>query len=162
MKRLQTLLVAGAFALSSASLAPAALAADPHHHGHGTEAAKLQLDHGKKWATDAALRRGMEAIRDTVNDAAPPVHKGTAKPAAYAELGKRVEIEVGRIVAECKLPPAADEQLHIVVADLVAGTDAMKAAKSGAEGRKGLLQVAGTLATYDKYFDHPGWKAKRP
>lgn len=162
MKTLTTLLATGAFALSAAALSPAILAATEHQHGHGEAPAKLQLDHGKKWKTDEPLRRGMTSIRDAVHGAPAPLHKGTAKPEAYAELGKRVEIEVGRIVAECKLPPAADEQLHIVVADLVAGTDAMKAAKSGAEGRKGLLQVAGTLATYDKYFDHPGWKAKRP
>jgi len=159
MKRLATLLAAGTFGLAAAALSPATtLAADPHAHGHEAGTAKLQLDHGRKWATDAPLRRAMGAIRESVHGAPAPMHKGTAKPEAYAELGKRVEAEVGRIVAECKLPPAADEQLHIVVAELIAGADAMKAAKSGAEGRKGLLQVAATLTTYGKHFDHPGWK----
>lgn len=135
-----------------------ALAADKHEHGHAASPAKLQLDHGKKWATDEPLRKSMASIRGTVHGAPAPVHKGTAKPETYAELGLRVEADIATIVKECKLPPAADAQLHIVVADLVAGADAMKDAKNGKAGRDGLLKVDGALRSYGKYFDHPGWK----
>ncbi len=148
-----------AITLVAANLAPAALAADSHAHGPGAAPAKLQLDHGKKWATDAALRRGMEAIRGSVHGAPAPRHKGAAKPGDYAELGKRVEAEVGRIVQECKLPPEADAQLHLVVAELVAGADAMKGAKDAKAGRAGLVKVDGALKSYAKYFDHPNWTA---
>lgn len=157
MKTLATALAAGALALSAAALAPAVLAADPHDHGHGAAPAKLQLDHGKKWKTDEPLRRGMAAIRDTVNRAPAPLHKATAKPEAYAEVGKRVESEVGRIVKECKLPPEADAQLHIVIADVIAGADAMKGATNAPAGRAGLVKVDSALKAYAKYFDHPGW-----
>lgn len=162
MKRSTTLFAAGAFGLAFAMPLPsAALAADPHAHGHEAGAATLQLDHGKKWATDTPLRRGMDAIRAAVIGAPAPLHQGKAKPGAYAEVGRKVEAEVGKIVAECKLPPAADAQLHLLVAELIAGADAMKAAKTGAEGRDGLVKVAGTLTTYGKYFDHPGWKGAK-
>lgn len=153
MKIFSTLVAA--ISLAAVILGPAALAADTHAHGHGAAAAKLQLDHGKKWAADAALRRGMEAIREAVRRAPEPLHKATAKPQAYAELGNRVEAEVGRIVNECKLPPEADAQLHIVVAELIAGADAMKGAKDAKAGRAGLLKVDGALKSYAKYFDHP-------
>ncbi len=116
MKTLATLALVGAFALSAAAFSPAILAADEHAHGHGAAPMKLQLDHGKKWKTDEALRRGMSSIQETVHGAAAPLHKGTAKPEAYAELGNRVEADVGRIVKECKLPPEADAQLHVVLA----------------------------------------------
>ncbi len=69
-----------AVTLAALNLGPAALAADTHAHGHGAAPAKLQLDHGKKWATDAPLRRGMEAIREAVHGAPAPLHKATAKP----------------------------------------------------------------------------------
>ena len=158
MKTLTTLLATGAFALSAAALSPAILAATEHQHGHGEAPAKLQLDHGKKWKTDEPLRRGMTSIRDAVHGAPAPLHKGTAKPEAYAEVGNRVEADVGRIVKECKLPPEADAQLHIVIADVIAGADAMKGAKDAKAGRAGLIKVDGALKSYGKYFDHPGWK----
>ena len=158
MKTLTTLLATGAFALSAAALSPAILAATEHQHGHGEAPAKLQLDHGKKWKTDEPLRRGMTSIRDAVHGAPAPLHKGTAKPEAYAEVAGRIEADVGRIVKECKLPPDADAHLHIVVAEVIAGADAMKAARDGKAGRAGLVKVDGALKSYGKYFDHPGWK----
>lgn len=158
MKNLTTLLAAGAFALSAATLSPAILAATEHQHGHGEAPAKLQLDHGKKWKTDEPLRRGMTSIRETIHGAPAPLHRGTAKPEAYAEVARRVEADVGRIVKECKLPPEADAQLHLVIADVIAGADAMKGAKDAKAGRAGLIKVDGALKAYARYFDHPGWK----
>ena len=158
MKTLTTLLAAGAFALSAAVLSPAILAATEHQHGHGEAPVKLQLDHGKKWKTDEPLRRGMTSIRETIHGAPAPLHKGTAKPEAYAEVASRVEADVGRIVKDCKLPPAADAQLHLVIADVIAGADAMKGAKTAKAGQAGLIKVDGALKNYGRYFDHPGWK----
>ena len=161
MKTHAAMFTAAALALLPALLAPApVLAADPHAHGHGAGTAKLQLDHGKKWATDAPLRRGMAAIRETVHGAPPPLHKATAKPEAYAPVGARIEAEVGRIVAECKLPPDADAQLHLVIADVIAGADTMKSATTASAGRAGLVKVNSAFETYAKYFDHPGWNTK--
>jgi hypothetical protein len=146
-----------AFAIALAQ--PAAHAAEPHGHAPGHSASSgLQLDNGHKWATDAPLRRGMSEIRTAVDSASPAVHAGKAKPATYAALGKRVEGQVGRIVAECKLEPKADAMLHLVVADLVAGADAMKGAASGGEGRAGLLKVAVALDAYGKHFDDKAFK----
>lgn len=158
MKTLTTLLATGAFALSAAAHSPEILAATEHQHGQGAAPAKLQLDHGKKWKTDEPLRRGMASIREIVHGAPAPLHKGTAKPEAYAEVGSRVEADVGRIVKECKLPPEADAQLHLVIADVIAGADAMKGAKDAKSGRAGLVKVDGALKSYAKHFDHPGWK----
>jgi hypothetical protein len=35
----------------------------------------------------------------------------------------------------------------------------MKSAKLSAEGRGGLVKVAGALRNYGTFFDHPGWEA---
>jgi len=155
-------LAAAAFAASTALLViPPAFAADSHSHGHGAGPMALQLDHGKKWTTDAPLRRAMLSIREAVHGAPAALHKATAKPEAYAEVGNRIEADVGIIVKECKLPPDADAQLHVVVAEMIAGADAMKGAKDAKAGRAGLVKVNGALTAYGKYFDHPGWAGKK-
>ena len=69
------LLACGAVAIFAGLLSTApAVAADSHRHD--THAAVLQLDHGARWQTDAALRTGMEAIRDALARAIPQVHAG--------------------------------------------------------------------------------------
>lgn len=130
-----------AFALAFAG--PAAAAGEPHEHGHGAGEAKLVLDRGRKWQTDAPLRKGMENIR--------AVLATRQKPEALAEL---VNAEVAYIVQNCKLPEDADAQLHLLIAEILAGADAMK----GEHPREGAERVARALDQYGVFFDHPGWR----
>jgi hypothetical protein len=123
-----------AAALSLAFGAPAFAAGDAHSHDHAAGEAKLVLNQGKKWQTDAPLRQGMENIRGAV-----------AKGMKSDALAKKVEAEVAGIVQNCKLEPAADEQLHIVIADLLAGA---------ADPHR----VTEALNAYGEHFDHAGWK----
>lgn len=145
----------------SAILATHALyAAQPHPHEHGAAAGtQLQLDNGKKWNTDAPLRRGMGAIRTLVDKVPHALHAGTGKPEAYAALGAKIEAETAKIIAECKLEPKADAMLHLVVADLLAGAETLKQPQPGESQRDGLLKVAKALDDYGKFFQHPGWEA---
>lgn len=133
--------IALAFALTFAG--PAAAAGESHEHGHGAGEAKLVLDHGRKWQTDAPLRKGMENIR--------AVLATRQKPEALAAL---VNAEVAYIVQNCKLPEDADAQLHLVIAELLAGADEMK----GERGGEGVERVVKALNQYGRYFDHPGWR----
>jgi hypothetical protein len=133
--------IALAFALAFAG--PAAAAEEPHGHGHGTGEARLVLDHGRKWQTDAPLRKGMENIR--------AVLATRQKPEALAEL---VTAEAAYIVQNCKLPEDADAQLHLIIAELLAGADEMK----GERGGEGVERVVKALDQYGTYFDHPGWR----
>jgi hypothetical protein len=135
--------VALGFALVFAGPAAAAGEAHEHGQGHGAGEAKLVLDHGKKWQTDAPLRRGMENIR--------AVLATRQKPEALAEL---VNAEVAYIVQNCKLPADADAQLHLLIAELLAGADEMKGARAG----EGVERVVKALNEYGRYFDHPGWR----
>lgn len=145
--------LAAAFAIGAG--APA-LAADAHQHG-AAEPAKLTLDHGKKWATDEPLRKNMGEIRTALAAKATGIHKGTLTAADYQALGTLVEARVAAIVAECKLAPAADANLHVIVADLVAGADAMQG-KSKTTPSAGAVQAVRAVNQYGRYFDHPGWK----
>ena len=103
--------------LSLAAAGPVLAAADAHEHHHGTAPASLQLNAGKKWQTDAPLRAAMGQIRQSMAASLHAIHANKMSAKGYDGLAKQVEGAVGEIVANCKLPPAADAQLHIVVAD---------------------------------------------
>lgn len=151
-------LVAAAAAL--AAFAPAAMAAPaaaPHAHDHGHAASPApRLDHGRKWASDDALRQGMARIRAMV---APQLaRKSTMGAEEAAALAARIDGEVGTIVANCKLPPQADEVLHTVLSGLMAGTGALAGRTPGTDRTGGLHQVAAAVNDYGRMFEHPGFR----
>jgi hypothetical protein len=67
---------------------------------------------------------------------------------------------VAYAVANCKLEPNADAMLHLVIADLMAGTESMEGKTSNSR-HDGAVQVLEALKSYGKYFQHPGWKAAK-
>ena len=148
-------------ALASVILATGAIAAE-HNHSHAHEAhgapAKLTLDDGKKWETDAPLRAGMENIRETMAASLHEIHDNKLSPEKYATLASKVNVEVANIVANCKLNPKADAQLHLVIADIVTGAEAMEGKNRKLKRQGGAIKVLGALDKYGAYFEDPGWK----
>jgi hypothetical protein len=134
-------------------------AADSSSHPHGASSSTLQLDNGKKWATDAPLRQGMESIRAAMVEALPAIHANKLGKAKYKALAQQVNKSVGSMVANCKLGPQADAQLHLIIADLLSGAEAMQAKATQTQRRTGAIMVLDALEKYDAYFDHPGWKS---
>ena len=147
-----------AVAVALAFGGPAIAANDAHQHGHGAQEAKLVLDHGKKWRTDAPLREGMDKIRGAIAKDVKAIHANKATPAQYEALAAKVNAEVAGIVQNCKLEPEADAQLHIVVAELLAGAEAMQGKEKGVKPRAGAERVAKALNAYGEHFEHAGWK----
>ena len=137
--------------------APVVAAADPHSQAHAAQSHALSLDHGRKWATDAALRKGMGEIRAALAAKRHAIQEGALGASDARALAGTLESQVAFIVAECKLEPAADANLHIVVADLVASVDAMKSAPSAAAAQ-GARRAVEAANAYGRYFDHPGWQ----
>ena len=121
--------------------------------------AVLKLDDGARWQTDAPLRTGMESIRGAVAHALPEVHAGRFSAAQYQALGDRVEQQLGYIVQNCKLEPAADEVLHAVIAEIGKGVDVIAGRAAGVEREQGVIHLVGALDAYAGHFDHLGWKA---
>lgn len=133
--------------------APAAETAVAHQHdtaGHPG----LTLDNGRKWATDLPLRRNMDAIRTLMATRLPGIRGGTLPASDYEALGRTVEGHVADIVGNCKLTPEADAVLHVIVAQLLAGADQMKAGNDAAAGADKVVSAAND---YGEYFEHPGW-----
>lgn len=145
-----------AIALSSPLAALAA--ADAHDHGKSSPH-KLELNAGKKWGTDDALRQAMSSIQKSVSQTLPKAHSGRAKVADYDAFGKDITAQVTYIVENCKLDPKADEQLHIIVADMMSGVEAAEGKEGEKKRASGVVKVAQAANAYGKHFDHTGWKA---
>lgn len=155
--RMWSLLGTAVLSLALASV-PATAAENRHDHGHGAAPAKLELNNGKKWATDAPLRKGMENIRNSIDAVHHEVHENKLSAAKYGELAKKVNGEVNGIVANCKLDPKADAQLHLVIAEILEGVEAMEGKAKKVKRQAGALKVGGALEKYASHFDHPGWQ----
>ena len=150
----------GAGLLCLASALPAA-AQTAHEHQHtGAAVANLQLDAGRKWATDASLRSGMAQIRAAFDADHPAIHAGKETDAQYEALAARIESQVNDIVKNCKLPPAADANLHYVIADLLQGVSLMRGKDPARTRHDGAALVHGALNAYGKYFEDPGWMSE--
>lgn len=131
-------------------------------HSHDASApVKMSLNQGQKWATDEALRSGMSKIRALVAPKLAAAHAGKLSPAQLAALAGQIEVEVGGIVANCKLEPQADAVLHIVIGEIGAGTDAMAGKDAHLAPALGLVHIAKAVNDYAGHFDHAGFKPIR-
>jgi hypothetical protein len=155
------LITAIAAAATAAALSLPALAQTATHDHSAAAPHKLALDQGRKWAADEPLRAGMGRIRGLVDPRLGAAHAGKLTPAQYRELATQIEIEVGGIVANCKLEPKADAMLHLVIADIGAGTDAMAGKDTKTRPALGLVKVAQAVNQYGSHFDDPGFKSIR-
>jgi hypothetical protein len=142
----------------AAAFPGAAGAQQMHQHMHGGgSVSQLQLDDGRKWSTDASLRSGMAEIRRAFDADHPAIHAGKETDAQYDALAARIEAQVNDIVRNCKLPPAADANLHYVVADLLQGVSLMRGTDPARSRHDGAALVHGALIAYGRYFDDPSW-----
>ena len=136
-----------------ALIATPALAATGHAHDEA-HAAKLELDQGRKWATDEALRRHMAGLREAVGSRSSM--RSLSADEARA-LGVRIEQGVAAILTECKLEPAADRNLHVIVSELVQASEVLQGKAPGSRD-EATRRAVGALNAYGRHFDHPGWK----
>jgi hypothetical protein len=163
--KLKNILAGCVFFLSCFTGAPAysqnattKLDSTSHDHAHeGKSESTLLLDHGKPWATDAALRKGMSQIQAGFLAALPAYKKHKLSQTQANELAKTIEKNTGYMVANCKLKPNADATLHVLLGQLLESAAAIKADPHSA---KGMPRIHATLETYPRYFSHPGWMIK--
>jgi len=133
------------------------LATEPGHHHEPGGATELQLKDGQKWPTDEALRQGMVTIRDAVTPNLPAIQGDKLNTKDYDRLASKVDAQMAYIVQNCHLEKDADAMLHLVLADMIAGTDAMAGKDKQVSRQAGALKVVHALEDYGKYFNHPGW-----
>ena len=148
------------FLVAGVLVFPLLLQAEPANHDHGASAPhKIELNAGRKWATDEPLRAGMTAIRTLAGSALPAAHAGKFTPAQYDALAKDVNAQINHIVQKCKLDPRADAQLHIVIGDIAKGVETVQGKHSGKGRSLGVVEITQAVNTYGEYFEHAGWQA---
>lgn len=157
MKIISSVLQASLILAISAAAHAAHSAEGHHHHSHGGEPQKLQLNAGKKWATDAPLRQTMSEINQAMATALPRVHRYDFGKAEYQVLARTIRENVSYAVAHCQLEPKADAMLHLMIADLLAGAAAMEGENADAR-HDGAVKALQALRSYGNYFQHPGWR----
>lgn len=128
-------------------------------HEHAGHQAKLVLNDGNKWATDEPLRQGMARIRSDLEAALHDIHEGKLKAAGYKALADQVAAQIAGIVAECKLEPKADAQLHIVIAQMMEGVEAMQGKQKKIKRQAGAVTVLMAIEQYASYFDDRAFQA---
>ena len=159
MKRNKLLLLSAlCMAVAGTSLAASPQVGHDHKHEQSAATKTLQLNAGKKWETDAPLRQAMANIRQEMAGALHDIHENRLSAKGYGKLAQKVEAEVGNMVANCKLGTQADEQLHIVIAELLGGAEGMAGKVKGGKRQNGAVQVIGALEKYATYFDDAGFK----
>lgn len=125
-------------------------------HAHdGQPTPQLQLNAGKKWSTDAALRQGMAAIHLQLAEAMPTVHEHKPSPDELQALAAGIEQQVATIVSNCRLEAKADAQLHMVIAQLLEGSAQLAGKQPGSNPQQGIMTVLAALDSYIRYFDDP-------
>lgn len=124
------------------------------HHGGGTTA--MTLDDGKKWVPDAPLRTGMERVRRAVQGASATAGGKAAPDAVDTQAADEIRASVQDIIANCKLTPAADATLHVILADVLAGEAILRGSAPGAPA-EGYQRITKAMELYPTYFEHPGW-----
>jgi DNA primase len=141
---------------------PAMAAEHEHDHHHGQDQAKLTLNDGKKWATDAPLREGMAHIAAAMETHMKTTHKVKTDEDQHAALAREINAQVNHIFQNCRLDKQADAMLHLILADVMEGSAIIEGKKPKAKREDGIMTVVHALENYREHFEHPNFKTPTP
>lgn len=108
--------------------------------------------------TDAAVQKGMTAIRDLVATNHSLVTHRRMPPDHALRFAAQVKVEADRILATSSLSGEARDKLKALLEEIVTGLGAVAKPAEGATAMEGLARADAALARYPEEFDHPGWK----
>lgn len=148
-----------AFAISFLLSASGVSATESHSHHKKDDSAtqQIQFNNGELWHTDKPLRAGMVAIREIISTNHDAIIDGSLKPENLVQINNQINEQITSIVSNCKLPPAADENLHLVLADIIEGGNAIAGKSASLDAVEGMAKITHALSVYATHFDHPDW-----
>lgn len=112
----------------------------------------------QRFATDAAVREGMVAVRQLMVAQEAAIAANQLSAADYVRLAKAIEGPMQSHLAQRSLPKAASVAFNgSIWQDLSYCVSLMRDGRSVAVQRTGALGVQQALRNYPLYFDHPGW-----
>ncbi len=123
------------------------------HHGHAEgKSLPLTLNDGKKWATDKHLRSAMERIHDDLKKWKGKSDAGKMTLGEYNDFAAGLDKEIKYIFSNCKLSPAADAQLHIVLAQMLGAKEQLQGGKK-VPAKQGFDKVLSAYKGYKTFFE---------
>lgn len=150
----RTWLIAGILGIASAAVVGLALQSRDRGEAHRAhdrpDKPALTLNDGKKWETDATLRRGMARIAALVAPLAAKREGERLDPIEAARVADGVRDEVNILVSNCRLEPKADAALHVLIGDMLAGADILSQPEPSIEG---VRMISEALDFYPRYFE---------
>lgn len=156
MNYLITPLLALVLALANVNFAAAQSEQHEHDQHAAQDAGELDLarpDSGK-WASDESLRQGMSELKAAFEPRHAAYQRGDFDAGRAAELADTIEEKVNFMIANCKLPAAADAELHKLLAAALGAAETLRASD---DPHQGLHRLHRVLQAYPEYFKHPGW-----
>lgn len=131
-------------------------AAHASHETHGVpDAAPPAGAPAQRWASDAALRKGMGRVQTALGELrhhAP----GHMPAAAVQEQAAQIEAAIRFLFANCKLAPDADAALHQILLPLLKAAQRLH---SDPADHDAVAALHAAVAAYPLRFDDPGWPA---
>ena len=147
--KISTLLLTGLLATAYSFSVTAA----EHHHEENNS--QLVLNQGEKWVIDESLHIGMSGIKKEIIKNLDEIHHERFTKQQYADLVVTLDKYLAFLFENCKLPPLADAQLHILLANVMQGVDKMKNSENK---KQGAILIIQSLKTYPVYFNDPNWQ----
>lgn len=130
-------------------------ASHDHSHDHaGGENVKLELNDGKKWATDEPLRKGMDILHKEVIPLYKAYNDKSLTEADAKAYAGTIRAQIDFFFKNCSLEPKADAVLHIVLAELIRAAGVLEKEPLSEEG---IPAVVNALHSYEAHFDHPNF-----
>jgi hypothetical protein len=150
----RTWLIAGILGIASVAVVALALHSRDPGEAHGahdhSDKPVLTLNDGKKWETDATLRRGMVRIAALVAPLAAKREGERLDPIEAARVADGVRDEVNILVINCRLEPKADAALHVLIGDMLTGADILSQPEPSTDG---VRMISEALDLYPHYFE---------
>lgn len=128
-------------------------AAEHHHQQNNSQ---LVLNQGEKWVIDDSLHVGMTNIKQEIIKNLDEIHHERFTKQQYADLVVILDKHLTFLFENCKLPPRADAQLHLLLANVMRGVDKMKNSENK---KQGAILIVQSLKMYPVYFNDPNWKS---
>ncbi len=139
-----------------ASNFPAIAQQDVHQHEHDVSQLQIELNNGEKWQIDESLHTGMSLIKQEILSNLDDIHNDRFTEQQYADLAIELDKQLSYLFTNCKLPPQADAQLHILLARIMQGAEQIKHKD---DKKQGAVLVIKALMDYPTYFNDPTWQS---
>ncbi len=120
------------------------------HHEEKGEAA-LTLNNGTKWAADEPTYNGMKQLSLAITTF--NTSNNSPDKEQYNKLGNQLAGITKEIISKCSMKGPDHDQLHIVLAPMLANVDIIKNGTDVYEARKNVDSLRGSLEQFFAHFE---------